>query len=400
MVPRSRGLRVAASIANAVTLPVARALTSLVVVRMAGLETWGSFVGALLAVQLAASIIDWGSRDALVRSFSRAPSSMEATWRSATVTRALFLPIAPLAFLVLGFAPIDVAWMTIWLAGLFVTRMHDALVAQRRAFGFAISTEVGATAGMVAAVLVLGQGTSVGWLIALFAVGAVARAVACLVRFRMLRPSAWRGRVDLGSLRQGWPFFALSFSGALGSRVDLYVVALLLTASDLGRYQVLTGLLLVVQSLSAAVLAPSVPALYRLSRSAVNAISVRLAGVGLALTLAGLAGMWAALRFLYQFELPATVLVLAWLATLPPWLYLVHVHLAFRAGRERLVVGANLTAIAVVVLGTLLLVPSVGLAGAVAAAALGQVSVAAVVLIGVRRFQPNEALNRRIPSEA
>lgn len=378
----------AASIANAVTLPGARALISLAVVRIAGVETWGSFVGALLAVQLAASVIDWGSRDALVRAFSRSPATIEATWRSATITRALFLPLGSVAFLAMGFTPIDVAWMTIWLCTLFVSRMHDALVTQWRAFGFATLVEVAVTAGTVAAVLVIGQATSLGGLIALFAIGAVARAVAFVVRFSVLRPSAWSGRMDLGSLREGWPFFALNFSGALGSRVDLYLVALLLTAADLGRYQALTGLVLVVQSLAGAVLAPSVPAIYRLSHSAIRAISLRLAGAGVGLTLLGLLAIWAALRFLYRIDLPAVVFALAWLATLLPWLYLTQVHLAFRAGQERLVVGANLAAIGVVALSTLLLVPSLGIAGAMAGAAAGQAMVAVLLIAGVRRSEP------------
>jgi O-antigen/teichoic acid export membrane protein len=339
-------------------------------------------------VLLSAQVVDWGSRDALLRAFSREPAAIASTWQTSLISRAVLLPLGPLLFLAIGSGAERATWLGVWFVALVIARSHDALVAYRRAFGFALAVELIATVAVLAAVASMASRLTVDALVVVFALAAVLRAVLLTARFRVLRVRRWEGRFDPGVLRRSVPFFVLTFSGALGSRVDLYVVAAMLPVAALAQYQVLTGLVLLIQALSASLIAPVVPSLYRVPRRLIASAAARLLAVGLVVTPVAIGGAWLALVLLYRIELPAWVLLAAWLATLPVYGYLPLVHRAYRDGRERLVLAANASGIAVAAVGTLSLAGGFGIGGAMLSAAAGQATVGTVLLVAERRWAP------------
>jgi O-antigen/teichoic acid export membrane protein len=285
--------------------------------------------------------------------------------------------IGPVAFLVLGSSVTLAAFLTIWLVALFAARIHDSVVVWQRAFGFALGVEFGAAIATVAGVLMLGAGATPELLVGLFAAVATGRALAHAVHFRVLRAgSGWR--FDPDELRRSWPFFALTFSGALQSRIDLYVVAALLAPAEIGAYQVLTAVVLLVQSMSGALLNPVVPALYRAARPQVIAGARRLLLTGVLVSTAGVVVLVLGVAWLYELSLTPGLVAVSWLAMLPAFGYLPLVYLAFREGDERVVVVANVIGILLSGALALVLVPRFGLVGAMASAAAGQVAIAVI----------------------
>jgi len=381
---RRRLVRTAAAVGQTIGLPAASVMVSLLAVRAAGIDTWGAFVGAMVLVQLSAQVADFGSRDALVRAFSREPGAVTTRWRAAATSRAPLLVLGPVVFLAAGNDAIRVGLLSAWLLAMFVARLHDGMVAYRRAFGFALAVEAVVVCLTLSVVIVAGSALSVTGLVAAYTATAWLRAIAMTARFEVLRPgTGWHGSV--AELRRSWPFFGLTFSGALQSRVDLYVVAALLPDPVLGTYQVLTNFVLLVQSLAGALVGPIVPALYRLTRAGVLSGARRLAGLGVAVTFVGVVGTWVSITFLYHLSVEPAALVAAWIAMLPVFAYLPLIHLAFREGDERIVLGANLAGIAVAGLGAVALAPALGVTGAMAAAALAQVAILGIHVVRTRR---------------
>jgi O-antigen/teichoic acid export membrane protein len=371
---RRRLTRLAASVGQSVGLPVASVVVSLLAVRTSGVETWGVFVGWMIVVQLAAQVADFGSRDALVRAFSRAPGHWEETWRTAIASRMALLAAGPVLFALTSADLPSVALMLAWLAALFLSRAHDSAVVYRRAYGWALAVELSVIGITIAGVLLAGAAATPFVLLFVFAAAAVVRAIAYVARFPLARIGpGWAIRLD--ELRRSLPFFLLTFSGALQSRVDLYVVALVLQPSALGGYQVLTSFVLLVQSLAGALLNPTVPALYRASREAVVAGTVRLLAVGLVLATGAAVTLWLLVGQLYDLALPPDLVVVSWLAMVPAFGYLPLVYLAFREGDERVVVLANVVGIMFSGALAFLLAPVVGLTGAMASAAAGQAAI-------------------------
>jgi O-antigen/teichoic acid export membrane protein len=379
--------RTAASVAQAST-PLATAAISLLAIRVADVATWGAFLGALIVVRLAAQVANFGVRDQLLRAFSRAPGSLPETWRRSMAARSWLLLPGPALFVVTG-SPLDRAvLMTAWLVAIFVAQSYDPIVAYRRAFGVALGLELLGTAATCLAIVLIGSGLTADALIAVSTGVAIARAVALAARFRGLGLSRLRPTMDFDELRAGWPFFALAFSGAIGSRVDLYVVAAVLPPAALGSYGLLTNFVLLIQSMAVALIAPIVPPLYRLARRLVLTGAVRLLAIGLPVTLAGTAATWLGLRWLYGVEVGPVALAAAWLAMLPCYLYLPLVHLQFREGRARAVILVNLLGIVVAAVGALVLAPALEIAGAMLAAAGAQIAVAAAHIVLVLRQAP------------
>lgn len=366
---------------------------SLVAVRVAGINAWSAFVGLLIVVQLLAQIIDWGSRDAVLRTVGADADGVQARWQTNFVSR--FLPLLPVCLVVLAIVVLAGMRLSagtllagaVWLTALAVSRAFDAMIVLRRAFGLALAVEVLATAVTVGGLLVLGPSRSIEGLTALFAGTAVFR-VLLLQVLRAFAGLRGQAHFDRTELRRTWPFFAMTMSGAIGSRIDLYVLAAVLPLAA-GPYQVLTGLLLLVQAASAAIVAPFVTAIYAMPRAAIRAASLKLLAVGLVLTPAAILVVWTLIERLYLIELPADVLFVGWLSTLPVFAYLPFIYGAYREGRERSVLVANVAGIVVGLAATLALAPRLGMLGAMLAALAAQSTVAAMVIAStVRAAEP------------
>jgi O-antigen/teichoic acid export membrane protein len=376
--------RTVASLAQATT-PVATAAISLLAVRAGGVATWGAFLGVLIVVRLAAQLANFGVRDQLLRAFSTAPAELPQTWRRSVGARAWLLLPGLVLVVATGGQPSRVALMVVWLVAAFVAQSYDPIVAYRRAFGVAFALELAATVVTCLAIVVLGAAVTADALVAVSAWVAVGRATALAARFGGLGLERIRPTLDPSELRAGWPFFALSFSGAIGSRIDLYVVAAVLAPAALGAYGLLTNFVLLVQSMAVALLAPMVPPLYRLARRGVLTGAVRLFALGIPLTMAATLATWLCMDWLYGVEVGPLALAAAWLAMAPVYLYLPLVHLQFREGRARAVILVNLLGILVAGVGTVLLATPLGVAGAMLAAAGAQVALAVAHVIVVLR---------------
>jgi len=383
--PMRRAARTGGSLFLAAT-PATGAAISLAVVAVAGIETWGAFLGALILVRLCAQVADFGSRDQLLRAFSRDPGDIAGSWARNLAARAWLLLAGPVVFALAGWSPVQVALMSGWLVALFLGQMAAALVTYRRAFGLAAALELAGTVAICGLVLVAGAGASVELLLVAFTLAAAVRTGVLLVRldaFAALRP-AMLLRPAPSLLREAWPFFLLSFTGAIQSRVDLYLVALLLPAAGLGAYGIVTNFVLLVHAMAAALLAPMAPALYRMPRPGVLRAARRLALAGVPASLAGIAVTAFALAYLYRIEVAPAALMAAWIAMLPPFGYAPLVILWFRAGRERVVIAVAAAATLVTAIGTLALAPGLGITGALASMAAGQVFVAAAHAVLLR----------------
>jgi O-antigen/teichoic acid export membrane protein len=372
--PRRRLLlRTVASVAQT-GAQAASVVVSLLAVHFAGISTWGVFLGAMILVRLCAQVANFGTRDHLLGEFARDPGGMRVAWRRNVAARAWLLVLGPAVFLVAGADLPRAVAMTAWLVGLFVAQSYDSVVTYRRTFALAFRLEVGGTGLIAGLIVVRGTALTADDLILAFALVAVLKATALAVRFPSFRPIV--GLPDIPELRRAWSFFMLTFSGAVQGRVDLYVVAVLLPPADLGAYGVLTNFVLLTQSLSGALLAPIVPLLYRLSRAGVWRSALRLFAMGVPVTLAAAALTLVCLELLYGIHPSPLTIVAAWAAMLPPFLFTPLVYYQFRRRRARLVVYGSFLGTAVSIAGTFALAPGLGIAGAMVAAALAQLSIA------------------------
>lgn len=360
--------------------PLLGATVSLLVVRRASVATWGAFVAWAVPVQLIVHVASWGNKEYLLRALARSPGRLTTAWQSALVSRLVVaLPavvLLALATAATGPAPALVVVLAAWCCCQVLAQSYDVLVLYRRAFGMAMAVEVAGFMPPLAVALLLPARLDALTLAAAFAAGAAIRLAAFSAAFRRAIGLAPRprlaGGVDRRYFAAALPFFLLSFSGMLMSRTDLYCVAALLDQAAVGTYQVLTSFLLALQSLGALVLMPWVKALYRLPAAVLWRTTVRLALLGIVVTVPATVVLGWLLAHLYRLEVAPEVLVVGAVGVMAAYPTTALIYLAFRGGRQGSVVRVNLAGAAVNLALNLALLPVLGMLGAVLGTAVAQ----------------------------
>lgn len=357
---------------NSLLLPVFNVVVSFLVIRRASVELWGAFVNVMIVVQLAAHVVNWGNKEYLLRAFSQAPAGISRAWQTSLWTRLAVLAVLVVVVWFWGLPPGRTLLIIGWGLGQVLVQSYDVLVLYRRDFLFAAAVELARLAVMAGVIWQQGPLATVDTLIALFCGTYLAQAAALMWRFRRQTFTGALGRVDVRYFRLAFPFFLLGLSGMLQSRIDLYAVNFYLLPAQVGQYQVFINLMIYAQSVSAFVLLPFVKSLYRLQTRTILKIAVRLAGLGVLLLGPFLLLAHLALVYLYEFRLPPAMLAAGGLFILPIFAYLPAIYALYKDNRQTAVIGVNAVGILVNFGLNLLLLPRLGMTGAVIGSAAAQ----------------------------
>ncbi|MBE2197664.1 MAG: hypothetical protein IAE79_03570 [Anaerolinea sp.] len=363
---RRAGLVVANSLHNVLPM-LLTPFVSLLVIRQTSAALWGTFVSVLITVQLGAHLAAWGNDAYLLREFSRNPAGIAHAWQSCLRTRlALFAGLALLAALLY---PQTAGWIILWGVALALHQSCAVMVTYKRDFLLAAGVELVGLAGMVTAVFCAGEAITPNWLLRLFALTTLAKAIGLLLRYRAI---VWGGdgRFQPRYFLLALPFFLLGFGGMLNSRIDLYIVALYFPAEAVGTYQVFSSFLLYVQALAGFVVLPFVKTIYRLPYTAIRPMARSLFGLGCLIVPAAMIALSFLLSRLYGILLPSTFFWLGGLAVLPIFYYLPIIYALYKAEKQTTVLLVNLLGIVSALLLNLTLLPRLGLIGAIGAMAL------------------------------
>jgi len=373
-----RTLTVVTNSINSLVLPILNPVVSFLVVRLASITVWGEFVQALIVVQLATHVIAWGNKEYLLREFSLNPTQIARAWQTSLVTRLAVFALACGAIVVMGLPPPRALWIALWGLGLVLYQSCEVLILYRKDFVFATLVELGGLGVQVAAVAWFARRIDPDRLIVVFALATLLKASVFWVRYRrhtliVTDSRAWlMGRFDARYFSLAFPFFLLGFSGLLQSRIDLYSVNFFLPKSEVGQYQVFMTFMIYLQSIAAFILAPFLKGLYRLSYRTMLGISAKLFAFGALLLAPGLSVVYGVLVGHYHFDLSLTFMLAGGLLALPIYFYLPIIYALYKAGSQSTVIKINLLGIGVNLLLSVILLPRVGMIGAVVAGATAQ----------------------------
>jgi O-antigen/teichoic acid export membrane protein len=342
-------------------------LVSLLVIRQTSAAVWGMFVTVLIAAQLGAHLVAWGNDAYLLRAFSRNPAELADAWQSSLRTRsALFVGLALLAGL---FYREMAVWLILLGAGLALQQSCAVLVTYRRDFFFAAGVELAGLAGLVTAVLHIGEALTPDYLLRLFALIALAKAAALLLRYWGVVKEG-NGRFQPRYFLLALPFFLLGLGGMLNSRIDLYIIAFYFPAEEVGVYQVFSTFLLYIQALAGFVLLPFVKTIYRLPYTAIRQIARALFGLGIFIVPISMLVLSFLLSRLYGILLPPAFYWLGGLAALPLFYFSPLMYALYKAEKQTTILWVNLLGIGAALILNLILLPRLGLIGAIVSMAL------------------------------
>lgn len=353
-------------------MPFFSTVLSLLVVRLTSLELWGQFVAIMIVVNLALHLLQWGSKEYLLREFSRRPRQISLTWQSNVLTRfPLFLLLSAALFLWPEGAGRRL-WVGLWGLGALFHQSCEALIIYRKRFWFALFVDALLSLLLCAVIVVEKQQINLDLLLGGFAAVSLLRAAAFLWRFRGDLLPSFAAQWQPLFYRVALPFLLLGLSGMLQSRTDIYCVTYFLSADEVGAYQVFINMALFVQALAAFVLQPFLKHLYRMPPDSLRRLSLRLFWTGAAVGLPAMFVIHIFLMAAYQISLPWVMFLWGVLFIWPIYHYLPTIYLLYRRERQSVVLLINVLGVLTNLLLNIVLIPLLDLTGAILASAVTQ----------------------------
>lgn len=366
--------------------PFINVLASWWVIRNSSEAIWGEFVYPMLFAGLALHVLTWGHRDFLLRAFARHPDKMGIMWRQNLVSRGALLFIALPVVMLSGMSAGAISFLLLWIFAGFVRQSFETIIVYRKEFGFALLTEIAAALllffGLWWNQAELSGEIVLNW----FALAWLLRAVLVLLKYgKEFLPGDYP-RIQFRYFAVALPFFLLGFAGMLLSRIDMYCVALFVEdRAVLGRYQLLLSFLLYLQAVVAFVLLPYVKNLYRLPDRSFFKLARRMFLLGIAVVVPGVLAIYLLLTNAYQINFGMEYFALGAAFSLPVFYYSPIVYLLFKHSQQRKVLLANVGGILLNLGLNLLLIPRIGLPGALVATAGAQVCTLVLLVVYARR---------------
>ncbi len=347
------------------SVPFARILLSLVVVRLYSREFWGEYVAFLLAVSLAATLVNWGSKDYLMRAFSRSPREIGTALADSIagklwVTLAISFSLLPLPL------PFDKTLLLCWIGGQLSWQIFEPLNQYRRLFLPAAFIELGLILVLVAIVM-FKQVTIREFLVLSVAAEWGKGLVYGIMNRAYLSFSAMRWQNGLNFLRDALPFLFLVMTGTIAARGELYVLALKMNNRILAEYQVLSNFIQATHVLASAILLPFIKNLYRLRTDALFKLERRFLTAGLLFTPVLTLFISLVLFYGYAFRIPLPDYVLSAGLIFSYFLYFIRMQVLVREDRIYFLTLVLLAMGLCKVFLSIWLIPGLGMTGALTA---------------------------------
>ena len=361
---RRLGQAAASILANFATPAISVAL-SVVVVRVQSDVYWGAYVRQLILVTLMLTIVNWGSKEFLLRKYSDSPGAI-SSWLWASVYGRFFLagllllPLVPLA------AGLEFGWqLLLWIPVRMSWQCFESLNIYRRLFVPVALLEILLSGSLIVLTLYFLPGLDVFLRLVILADLIKAFSYALLNRaYLMKKPKTIPFR---SFLKESAPFLALALAGLLASRAELYLLSFLQDSAILARYQVLSNFIQYAHLFAAAVMLPFLKNLYRVDPAVFDRLERRVIRAGLPVSAVLTGVIFAISTFLYQFHFTYPAFILVYLNIWGFYWYFMRIQANFRDRKlPQTILIVSLMGLANAICGWIL-IPDAGLLGALAA---------------------------------
>ena len=382
---KRRASLIAANSLNSLIQPAVNVLFSLVVIKISGIDTWGSFVFYMIWAVIISFVLGWGNKEYLLREFSKNPSAISSDWRNSFITRFLLL-VPAVVILYFTFSLRETLMLIQWIVLLFITQSFDVLVTYHRKFLLSFIVELTSGLFLLFAVFVkTGIDVYTIYFVYLF--------VKMFSLFIIFRNDVFAGfeiRIKPIAFKASLLFFLIGLTGLLGSRIDQYCVSFYLPLAELGKYQVLKNFLVYTHAGIGFILLPFVKNIYRMQDESINKIANRLFTGGVILVLPYAALLFIIINFIYGLEFSLISYLYASLMVLPASYYAGIVYKLFKKDKQSVVVWFNAAITLISLILNIILIPSLQIEGSLIAGMISQ------WILLVMFFVYNNRINRAI----
>jgi O-antigen/teichoic acid export membrane protein len=325
------------SAAKGFSAPLGNFIIAILGIQLFGKGDWGEMVKVLIWGYLIVFIMNWGNKEFLLRLYSKFPQKVIQAFWTNYLSRFILFPISLLTFILFQ---VDIALLSLVLIWcLFTIQSFDSLVVYNAKFSNQLIAEV---VGFI--ILILGF-----YLLSDFSIEILLQIyiLSFFIKGLILTHSLdlWNHKpkwaFDLKQISQGLPFFLIGFSGWLASRIDIYIVGILLPAELLSVFQLLATSFLMLQAVSALILDPFIKHFYRMPVKSIKNLETTMLFIGVPISVIGSISTYIILEIVLNFNLGYYVYVLGGFSVVPIFIYLPDIYKLYKEGKEKMVMIMN-----------------------------------------------------------
>jgi O-antigen/teichoic acid export membrane protein len=348
------------NIARSLAVPCFNFLIAIIGVKYLGKNNWGDFIQILLWIYFVAFIANFGNKDFLLREFSKSPASLDRSFFLNLISRSLLLS---LSFILLLFFPLKTALLSILLVLLlFIYQSLESLVIYNQKFFTQLVSEIVGFIVIISVIFFTNEVNS-DILILSYCLAFILK-IAIVLPILKLNFNTIEFKFSLSQFQLTLPFFLIGLSGWLSSKIDLYLVNIILPKSELAEYQLLITAFLLLRSLAALIIYPFTKHIYRLQRKTIKKINRILFIASAPLVIVGTFIIWFIFEKIIFLNVSVNLYIFGALSSLPYYFFIIDIFLFYKHKKENKVMYLNFSAAIFNFILAILLIPKYGITGA------------------------------------
>lgn len=367
-----RLLIIASNAIRSFSLPLVSALISILIIRFTSRDLWGEMTGYLILASLLAHISSFGSKELLLRSFSKSPSGISDLWFRSLSSRHIILIMACGALFIFPFSSKLKVYIMLILIARHVVQSYDPVLTYKKKFSISLLSE--GISLTLFSLLVSGfkEQLDIERVLLFYTFGELAKAFMLWLVFRREFPLTVKLTFDRTYIIQSLPFFVLGFSGMLQSKADQLSVLVFLDRAEVGEYQVLTNFFYMIMAIPGLSMNTYLKNFYRVKDKGDKNLNLSFLKFGLIFIPAALLCVYLVLHLIYEFNTGWKNVLIGFFYILPTYYYTPFIYQSFKDERTSPVVILTFSGIALNWLLSVFIVPVYGFSGALASAVSAQ----------------------------
>lgn len=316
------------NVSKSVLSPIFGFIILLLGIKILGKEFWGNFLYYYSWILLLSNFPNFGNRDFLLRKFSEKPSQISQLFSINFCSRLPLLLISIiLAYIFLSayFLPVSVLLSTI-----FIYNSLSSIIVYNQYFGQQLWAEL---LGFVVVTLGL-YGLNITHISEVLYLYSFSIILKILFFNKVFKTHFNLTRIQLSELKNSFIFFMIALSGLLVSKLDIYLVNLMVSKSDVSLYNSGMAGLTLLQSFAFIIILPFTKHIYRLPKKVIQKIHRKLWGIGIVVSTIGVFFLGFLLNNLMHLSIEMEFYVFASLSIIPIYFYLMEVMQLYKEHKE------------------------------------------------------------------
>jgi len=262
-------------------------------------ESWGIFVKILLNLSLIQTLFNFGNKDFLIKQFSSNPRKINSIWLNSFFKRIPILILTCVAYVFI-YNDKTIALIFVFIViSRYINQSFDPLIIYERKFNISIISDLLLNFSLIVMFLNVKELNNFNLHIIYLSASLLKSILLSAYFYNSL---SYKSYSSANFYSSAFPFFIMSLSGFLVSKIDQVCSGFILDNKSLARYQILMALLSFLQLTSANLLLPYSKNIFRMNRKSISVLKLNFRKFGIVFSFFGIILVALVLHLFYSIN--------------------------------------------------------------------------------------------------